>query len=424
MLPYPLLFSSLYASTVLEWVEDRSKARKPVSVPEILDAVFSITLTPSPTSWRRVFRAVVHKDGVKLTGRMLPHYQHLIPLSGQFMLKAIEMNSGSVGGGSWRRFQPSLNHDVELELILNSLKNLSSIVDEINASTTDLREKSLSNPSDGLDDELAELSRKAVRAMKKNVANGGLHGVGELLGHHVLATLALLGIVTDSVHSANASISQGTDTARFLASQYSISTPSHFKATMRYLSSQSFGDHGKLPPQIIENLICELGRSMKDSLADRCDDEYLWCDVALRSMLLFDVRGDDGKVVAKRAGAGDPGLVTLRVVSHLLSATDERKQAKAWKESLSDSDRSVSFLMLDKPRPRKASIRDPFVVGQYPWWDESWDFSDVDVDIPILAVRDPAAKKKHAKRVGICFVVAICLADTGLCYLHLHRKPS
>ena len=147
---------------------------------------------------------------------------------------------------------------------------------------------------------------------------------------------------------------------------------------------------------VIENLICELGRKMKDSLADRGDDDYLWFDVVYPAMRLFDVVG--GVVVARRSGDDDAGRVSIKVSSRSLSVTDERAAAATWKNSMdSEFDKQVSFLLLDKPRRDRISKRKPFVVNQFPWWESSWSFGDVDADIPILAVRDPAAKKKHAK---------------------------
>jgi len=382
---------SAYASTLLEWIGERSKAGKTVSVPEIVDAVFSTTLTPSPRSWRRVFRSVTDELGVQLNGgARLPHYQHKLPLAAQFMIKSLELNHGSVGGGSWRRFQPSLSNNVEVEKVVNSLKNLLSLIEEVNGTTRQLRDDGL-HDSD-CDDELAKVSRSAVEVMKRSVANGGLHGVGELHAHHVLSILSLLGIVEDPVHSLNASISQGTDTARFLSREYSITTPSHFKSLMRFLSKQSFGKHGKLSPCLIENLICELGRRSKDVLAERPKDVYLWCDFVYRNMRFFDVVG--GVVVAKVSGSVGRAVVSLRVASHCLSAKQENEETSTWKKSLSRPDATVSFLILDEPREGPKSKRNTFAVANYPWWKKDWVFTDDNV--PVLVVKDAAEKKRHA----------------------------
>ena len=382
----------MYSSTILEWIAARSKAGKPVSIPEIIDAVYSIVFTPSPRSWRRVFRAVVHEQGVQVEGGdRKPHYEHKLPITALWLLKALELNGGSVGGGAWRRFQPSISRDVEVELIYSSLRNLLSIVREINAETKLCREQS--EP-----EKLPDISRSMIVAMSKSVRNGGLHGVGELHAHHVRAVLSLLGIVKDPVHSLNASISRGTDTAAFVARTYQMSSPSQINTLMRFLSSQRFGSHGKLSPQEIENLICELGRKSKEEItASRSSQsrDYLWSDCLYRSMRFFDI-DDGGKVVARSSGSDGAGVVRLRTSSHVLSLDEEHALLQGWYRELTPADREVSFLVLDHPRPNQKSKNNKFRVEHSPWWQRDWVF--VDDGHPVLAIKDEAERKRHAKR--------------------------
>jgi hypothetical protein len=373
---------SFYASTIHEWIVARAKKGRPVSVPEVLDAVYSIAMTPSPRAWRRVFLAVVDGEGVVVTkkGRRLPHYRHKFPLTALWLKKALWMNNGSVGAGFWRRFQPSLSADFHVELVYSSLRNLQAIVEGLN----DVSKAVVASQSHAIVEECSLAYRNAIHAMRKSPSNGGLHNVSDLQGHHMLSVLGYLRIIDDPVHCQTASICSGNSTTKFLRCVYGILTASHRHQLMSFLESSTFGPFGSLNPQFIENLVCEFGRDCGVVTSDSSRSvRQPWCDCLYKGMMFFDVV--DGIVVASRQvkngpiSAWVPGKVMTKVVSSCDPASGSI--GSNWLQSLSFEDRPTSSYIVDAPvalagTNLSKSTKSKFKVDTNPWWQDDWVYTD------------------------------------------------
>jgi hypothetical protein len=149
----------------------------------MLEAIFAISLTPSPSRWREGVMAAL--DMCETNGK------NLIVNYINYMVETYE----TVSSGDARRHAPSHGREMSLNQLLKSLSNMAKICDDSSTATS-----------------------SAQDLLMRSLDNGGLFGVGALTGGEIGYLLTALGLFrSPSTTGLSVEIATTTTTGKRLA---------------------------------------------------------------------------------------------------------------------------------------------------------------------------------------------------------------
>ena len=167
----------------------------------------------------------------------------------------------TISSGTGSRMQPYANKGVTSNELFNSLKVLKKTITHINRS--------------GCQDYMTIL---------KEVTDG-MKFVGFIGAQHILAVLTLLGIIHLPMFARNALLLSKSNTEKRIKKFYSLS-PKLVNVLYKEISNELFNGSTRL----VENLVCEYFRDIKDPLADWNENTY---NVSIKSRCKGTIRYPD-----------------------------------------------------------------------------------------------------------------------------------
>ena len=333
------VFFSFYLHVIFGWI-NRRKARCPVSFHELLDAIHSaVRWTSSPSTWAHIFNELTHDNGVEIIipkglewkghlfsadsrnrPRKMPlsqTYESPLPLWVLYIFKSIEIVNG-VGRGGSIRFQQNANGKINLQNEEKSMKNFYWHVNELEKESAKVVHNfGLSSVnSDAAALKLAsmtsKISEKFITGVSKRLDAGGVLGIGELLGHHLLGIFSMGGYV-HPVHALNANFCKGNHTAHILLYRYGLSIPAA-KKLMKPIATNLKGEFGVYAQPCSENTVCKLGQDIEYGVSKK-NSRYDTVCIATDSFL---AALKEGVLTAMMAGGSEAVILSGQVSSSLL----------------------------------------------------------------------------------------------------------
>lgn len=193
----------------------------------MLEALFTIHLTPCPKSWLVAMREtmdILEKSRQNADGG----YKNLAEVFISVRLRSAH----SVGCGEYNRCRASAESLVQDELY-SSIRNLDSILESLSCDPQGLSTEDL------------------VRRMQSPESVGGCSGIGAFHAYATIHIATMCGLVSQREHVNNISISKTTRTAKRLTERFGIERE-NIKDVVPFVSLQL----GR-PRYVVENLICE-----------------------------------------------------------------------------------------------------------------------------------------------------------------------
>lgn len=185
----------------------------------LFEAVYLITMCPSPLGWYNGVMAAAHKRG---DGNLVEAFvNHMVDLH------------GAVSSGEGRRRQVSHKRSVTRANVYHSLMNMMTLAASSVAENN---------------------TQEYIKNWSKGPENGGVYGARELISQEQIYILTALGVIKNYKHAIDAQIAKGTETADRLR-KWKITKDSHRAEIMRYVCARM-----KISPYVAENMFCEFLR--------------------------------------------------------------------------------------------------------------------------------------------------------------------
>ena len=216
------LYYSLYGNELLR-IAERTDWNRAV----VIEALFTIHLTPCPMTWLTTIRETMEKLSRFQSSGMTDHL-NLVEL---FIRTKLERDK-SLGCGRYNRCQPSARAMIHEDLY-SSLQNLDEVLEDM------------------CDDCNKRETEQFVGRMQKEPELGGCCGLGAFHAQSAIHIATMCGFVTQTDHVENVTISKSTKTAKRITERFEIEDK-HMKEVVPFVA-----DHMSITRYVAENLVCE-----------------------------------------------------------------------------------------------------------------------------------------------------------------------